>query len=119
MKQLILLILLVPLISSCSPSEPLGKEGAKITIEATKEVETNKEIFSFNKNSNSINLSLNSTPVASNIGYIRLAGILSSEKLAALIEVAGKGNIVNCGDKLAEYRVKKISDKGVLLCLEK
>lgn len=119
MKQIILLILIVPLLTSCSPQESLEKEKPEITIEPTKEVETNREVFGYHKNSNSINLSLNSTPVASSIGYVRLAGILYSDKLAALIEVAGKGNIVNCGDKIAEYRVKKISDKGVLLCLEK
>jgi len=77
---------------------------------------TNEAVYKINNNQ-TIYLTLLSSPKNTGSGYIRLSGILKGSENIAILEIAGKGAIVHLGEKIDEYKITSISDKGVVLCL--
>lgn len=101
----ILLVLAAVFCSSCGRKEPSPVVPVEKNV---KEV-----VFNYVK---PINIELNATPQETSLGYARVAGIITGNNMAALIEISGKGLIVREGEKLGPYVIKKIAEKGVILC---
>lgn len=60
------------------------------------------------KDPREIILKLNAEPLLLVAGYTRLVGVVSGREPVALLEIAGAGLGVRCGDEVAGYRVIEV-----------
>lgn len=101
----ILLIIAAILCSSC------GRKDASPVVPVEKNVK--EVVFNYVK---PLNIELDASPQETSLGYARVAGIITGDNMAALLEISGKGLIVREGEKIGPYIIKKITEKGVILC---
>lgn len=112
MKQLLFLIACGLFLSSCTEKPKVKTEASLPTIS-----EEAKSELLFKANENKIlNVKLNSQPIETSLGFVRLAGIIIGDELSAIIEINGIGSIVKAGDSIQNYRVSSISSQGLVLC---
>ncbi len=81
-------------------------------------IATEEALFQTSK-PQTINLTLSAPPQDLGFGFVRLAGIVKGGTFLAVIEVGGKGMLLKQRDLICGYRVQRISEKGVILCLKR
>ncbi|OGC06532.1 hypothetical protein A2526_04920 [candidate division WOR-1 bacterium RIFOXYD2_FULL_36_8] len=128
--KLIILILLFPFfLSACNPSdsqvddkekkrEALNQENEIVVDQPSEETVSQKPVFLYSKQMGNI-ISLKSEPVETLLGFARVAGVIYGTPSRALIEIGGKGALVARGEDIGPYKVERISEKEVILCLGK
>ncbi len=116
-----LILLLIPLLCSCSQKEKdeFIIEPKVITLEA--QVVSREAVFTYGEISQNKNiiLTLSSEPIPLNEQYVKLVGIIAGNNPLACLEISGKGVVVGPGEAVESHIVKRISNKGVMLCLRK
>src|SRR3989339_605586 len=128
-KGFILFLFLPLFLSACDTSslQPNSKEKKeealrhqeKIIVEkSSEEAVSQKPVFLYSKQMGTI-ISLNNEPVETLLGFVRVAGVMSGAPARALLEIGGKGVLIARGEALGPYKVEKISEKEVILCLNK
>ena len=118
-KVLILLIAIIFMSSCSSPEEEVGVEEEGMAVKQT----TREAVYVYSRNGNKpskVSLNFANEPLPLSCGYVRLVGVVGDGGgRIALLEIGGRGLIVRVGDKVDNYIVSTISEKGVVLCLKK
>lgn len=115
MKQLLVFFLIVCGLFLSSCAEKPAPEAPQINIpEPTSEVKS-QILFKADEN-RVLSVKLNSQPIETSLGFVRLAGVIVGDELSAIVEMNGVGSIVKAGDSIQNYRVSSISAQGVVLC---
>lgn len=111
--KIILLLLLILALSSCSPRRPV-----EVTEEKppTSEAQVREPLYTYEKDTSPANpdsfcLDLNDEPLLLPDGYVRLVGVVSGGRPIALIEVGGRGRCVRPGDIIGDHAVVGISPR--------
>ncbi len=132
MKKIILFIFLMLFLSSCSSnrqSQQIVGDKGEIeeisTIESSvpsPEADLRGPIYTYSNEKTTrifsrkeILLTCPNEPLLLPNGYVRLTGILYGEKPLAVIEIGGRGMVVEEGGSVGGYIVQRIDDAGVLL----
>ncbi len=124
--KLIFLVLAILALSSCS-SRPeqveVKAEEEELRVEEeiapTAEAEAREAVYIYKAHpgqvsSDKITLAMNDDPLLLPDGYVRLVGVVSGGKPIAVIEVGGRGVVVERGDQVCGYTLILI-DKGKIL----
>ena len=103
------------LLTSCASPDPNEHVNHANNEEAT----TTQEAVVFKcPKSNPSKIFINKEPVETSLGFIRVAGLIAGDDLSALLEIGGRGTLVSVGQSLGIYRVARISEEGVILCIK-
>lgn len=125
--KLIFIILLILALSSCSSVKEkeeviLDEDQSEIIKEQlpSDEADARAPIYVYQNQSEKVSLKevtlkLNAEPLLLPNGYVRLVGVVSGGSPMALIEVGGRGRLVEVGDGIGKYRVAGISEKVIKL----
>src|SRR3989339_203108 len=89
-----------------------------VVDQPSEETVSQKPVFLYSKQMGNI-ISLKSEPVETLLGFARVAGVIYGTPSRALIEIGGKGALVARGEDIGPYKVERISEKEVILCLGK
>jgi len=124
-KQMIkyLLLILLLLLSSCSPKDQEMIEGDQVTEEvAVSENVSNEAVFTYNSAENSeslpqeIYLMIAGNPVQIyEKGFVKFKGAITPGNCIGLIEIAGHGVVVSKGDEVGKYLVSLITSDYMVL----
>ncbi len=111
MKKILLFLCFLTFFSfGCSKSRPKAKEPSKKEFPTKVFSQTdNKKLF----------LELSSPPKETPAGFTRVSGITNGRSFSALLEIQGKGVIVEKGDVVSGIKIEEITEKGVFLCAGK
>ena len=114
-------ILLVPLLlTACAPQprRTALEPAPAVTEEAeTAAVPSREPVYIYgNKNLPArLTLSFSGEPFLLPSGYARLAGVVSGQRLAACVEIGGRGLALEEGEDVDDYRVVRIQGDHVVL----
>lgn len=115
MKRHLLLFLLLIFVAGCRESvKPELSTASVATPESTA-----LYVYGQNKNPSNLVLKVGGEPVTVAAGYIKLAGTVLGDEPLAVLEIGGRGSVVEVGDRISEYRIFSISEREVKLCSRK
>lgn len=126
MRNLWAITLIFPalLLSACSgpkPAPSITLEDKPETLD-TGQASSREVVYVYKEQqenlTDELKIKLNAAPLLLGSGYVRLAGVVSGVKPMALIEVGGRGLVVEQGDQLQGYRVGWIGQGSVNLLKE-
>ena len=129
MSKLIFLVIVVLFLSSCSSknkAETAITEAETEVVEAplvSNETESREPLYVYGtgaqeKCPTSFVLKLNAAPSLLASSYVRLVGVVSGGKPLALIEVGGRGQCVEVGSEVLDYRIIRMSHNKLYLTKE-
>lgn len=120
------LIIVMLLLSSCSPKETItvnpqsaADDEPFLDLPISKEATSRKPVFVYSEKENlskeGIVLRINNEPILLTSGYVRLVGVVSGGRPMALLEVGGRGLVVGIGDEVSGYNISHISKDRIKL----